>query len=63
MASSAIPAWQSVAEACARARRLDETTPWSVPEGYAAQVHRLWEAIAAQAAPHQLPPELQGIVR
>ena len=29
---------QSGAEACARARRLDETVPWFVPEGYAAQV-------------------------
>ena len=47
---------QSVAEACARARRLDEAEPWSVPEGYAAQVHRLWEAIVSGAAPHQLPP-------
>jgi len=53
---------QSVAEACVRARRLDETAPWSVPEGYAAQVHRLWEAIAEGAAPHQLPPEFQGIL-
>ncbi len=53
---------QSVAEACARARRLDETVPWSVPEGYAAQVHRLWEAIAAGAAPHQLPREFQAIL-
>ncbi len=53
---------QSVAEACARARRLDTTAPWFVPEGYAAQVHRLWEAIVAGAAAHQLPPELQSIV-
>jgi hypothetical protein len=53
---------QSVVEACARARRLDEAAPWSVPEGYAAQVHRLWEAIAAGAAPHQLPPEFQRIL-
>jgi hypothetical protein len=54
---------QSVAEATARARRLDQTAPWSVPEGYAAQVHRLWEAIVAEAAPHQLPPEFQAILR
>jgi hypothetical protein len=53
---------QSVAEACARARRLGETTPLSIPVGYAAQVHRLWEAIATGAAPHQLPPEFQGIL-
>lgn len=53
---------QSVVEACARARRLDGTVAWSVPEGYAAQVHRLWEAIAEGAAPHQLPPEFQGIL-
>lgn len=53
---------QSVAEACARARRLDEAEPWSVPEGYAAQVHRLWEAIVSGAAPHQLPPEFQAIL-
>lgn len=53
---------QSVTEACARARRLDETMPGSVPEGYSAQVHRLWEAIVAGAAPHQLPPEFQGIL-
>jgi hypothetical protein len=52
---------QSVAEACARARRLNATAPWSVPEGYAAQVHRLWESIAAGAAPHQLPPEFERI--
>lgn len=32
---------QSVAEACARARRLNDTPPWSVPKGYAAQIHRL----------------------
>ena len=50
---------QSVAAACGRARRLDGTAPWSLPQGYAAQVHRLWEAIAKGAAPHQLPPEFQ----
>jgi len=53
---------QSVAEACARARRLDNTAPLSVPPGYAAQVHRLWEAIASGAAPHQLPPEFLRIL-
>jgi len=53
---------QSVAEACARARRLDNTAPFSVPQGYAAQVHRLWEAIASGAAPHQLPPEFLQIL-
>lgn len=53
---------RSVAEACVRARRLGETEPWAVPAGYAAQVHRLWEAIVGGAAPHQLPPEFQGIL-
>jgi RloB-like protein len=53
---------QSVAKACDRARRLDETAPWSIPQGYAAQVHRLWEAIAVGAAPHQLPPEFLHIL-
>ena len=51
-----------VAEACARARRLDNTAPFSVPLGYAAQVHRLWEAIASGAAPNQLPPEFLHIL-
>lgn len=53
---------QSVAEACVRARRLDETPPWSVPDDYAAQVHRVWEAIIEGAAPHQLPPEFRQIL-
>lgn len=53
---------QSVAEACVRARRLNDTSAWSVPDGYAAQVHRLWEAIASGAAPHQLPPEFLRIL-
>lgn len=53
---------RSVAEACFRARRLDQSMPWSIPEGRAAQVHLIWESIAAGAAPHQLPLELQGLV-
>ncbi len=52
----------SVAEACARARRLDDSAPWSIPEVRAAQVHRLWESIAAGAAPHQLPPEFRDLL-
>jgi hypothetical protein len=51
-----------VAEACARARRLDQSPPWSIPEGYAAQVHRIWEAIAAGAAPNQLPLDFRELL-
>jgi hypothetical protein len=38
----------SVADAYARARRLDRSAPWSIPEGCSAQVYRLLEAIVAR---------------
>lgn len=36
---------RSAADACARARRLDQSAPWSIPEMCSAQVYRLLEAI------------------
>jgi hypothetical protein len=53
---------RSIADACARARRLDQSAPWSIPEGPSAQVHRLLEAIAAGAVAHQLPPEFRDLL-
>jgi hypothetical protein len=52
----------SVADACARARRLDQSAPWSIPEGCSAQVYRLLEAIVDGASSHQLPPEFRHLV-
>ena len=50
---------RSIADACARARRLDQSM---IPEGCSAQVYRLLEAILTGAAPHQLPSEFRGLV-
>jgi hypothetical protein len=53
---------RSVVDACARARRLDQSAPWSIPAGCSAQVHRLLEAIAGGAVAHQLPPEFRDLL-
>ncbi len=52
---------RSIVDACDRARRLDQTARWSIPNGCAAQVHRIVEAIAAGVAAHQLPPEFREL--
>jgi hypothetical protein len=51
----------SVAEACTRARALDQSPNWSIPTGCSAQVYRLLDAIVAGAAPHQLPAEFRSL--
>lgn len=48
-----------VAEACRRARRLDETVGnHSIPTRNTSRVYALWESIVSSAAPTQLPPPL-----
>jgi len=54
---------RSVADACARARRLDRSEPWSIPEGSSAQVYRLVEAIVAGTVVHRRPPEFRHVMR
>jgi hypothetical protein len=54
----------SVSDACVRAMRLDATVEGGdIPRENTTRVYRLWQAIAAKAAPLQLPPELRGLLR
>lgn len=54
----------SVAAACMRARRLDQTVAGGeVPAENTSRVYQLWEAIAAKALPLQLPDELKSLCR
>jgi hypothetical protein len=54
----------SVSDACDRAMRLDATVEGGdIPRENTTRVYRLWQAIAAKAAPLQLPPELRGLLR
>jgi len=54
----------SVSDACDRAIRLDATVEGGdIPRENTTRVYRLWQAIAAKAAPLQLPPELRGLLR
>ncbi len=53
----------SVADACARARRLDAAVPGGeIPGANTTRVFRLWEAIVSKALPAQLPLELRSVL-
>ena len=54
---------QAVAEACFRAKRLDQDVPGGDnPAGVTTRVYQLWESVVAKALASQIPVELEGLV-
>lgn len=53
--------YERVAQACARAKKLDQNSGGDIPTCNTSRVYKVWIAIAAKALPTQLPFELKDL--